>query len=208
LPVQVDPAVHATHVPLPLQTMFVPHVVPAVLLPLSTQVVAPVMQDVIPVRQTPGLLVQVDPAVQATHVPAPLQTMFVPHVVPAALLPPSTHVIVPVVHDVVPVRQTPGLPVQVDPAVHALHIPLLQTPVVPHAVPLATFPVSAQTTTPVTHEVVPVLHRFVGWQPTPAWQMPQVPLLQTMFTPQVVPLARFRPVSAQVIDGEQVCVPA
>jgi hypothetical protein len=79
---------------------------------------------------------------------------------------------------------------------------------VPHAVPFATFPVSEQTTTPVTHEVVPVLHRFVGWQPTPAWQMPQVPLLQTMFVPHEVPFARLRPVSAQVIDGEQVWVPA
>jgi hypothetical protein len=49
---------------------------------------------------------------------------------------------------------------------------------------------------------------LLGWQPTPAVQMPHVPLLQTMFVPQVVPLARFRPVSAQVIDGEQVCVPA
>lgn len=39
-------------------------------------------------------------------------------------------------------------------------------------------------------------------------QIPQVPLLQTMFVPQAVPLARFRAVSVQTIDGEQVCVPA
>ena len=48
----------------------------------------------------------------------------------------------------------------------------------------------------------------MGVQVAPAVHEVQVPLLQTMFVPHVVPLARFRFVSEQVIVGEQVCVPA
>jgi hypothetical protein len=198
------PAVHAPHPPL-LQTMFVPQALPLGLLPASTQVMVPVRHDVAPFLQLlVGLVVHDDPAVHARQVPA-LQTMFVPQAVPFALLLPSTQVIAPVAQDVVPFLQLlVGLVTHDEPAVHALHVPLLQTPFVPHVVPFATLPVSAQTTTPVTHEVVPFLHRFAGWQPTPAVQAPHVPLLQTMFGPHVAPLARFRPVSAQVIAGAQV----
>jgi hypothetical protein len=161
LVLQAVPAVHGTQVPLPLQTMLLPHDTPAALLPPSTQVITPVEHEVVPVRQTPGLVVHGELVVHEPHIPL-LQTMFVPHDVPFALLVPSTQVIVPVAQDVVPFLQLlVGLVAQDEPAVHALHIPLLQTPV-PHAVPFATFPVSAQTTTPVTHEVVPVLHRLVG----------------------------------------------
>ena len=78
---------------------------------------------------------------------------------------------------------------------------------VPHDVPFALFPVSAQTTTPVTHDVVPVLHRSRAGRPRSCVQMPHVPLLHTMFVPQDVPFARFRLVSAQAI-GLQACVPA
>lgn len=78
----------------------------------------------------------------------------------------------------------------------------------PHDVPFATFPVSAQTGKPVTHEFAPVLQRFSGWQLAPGVHMPHTPLLQTMLVPQEVPLTRFLPVSVQVIDGEQDCVPA
>ena len=70
------------------------------------------------------------------------------------------------------------------------------------------FPVSAQTANPVTHEFAPVLHLFVGWQLAPGVQSPHTPLLHTLLVPQVVPLTRFLPVSAHVIDGEQDCVPA
>ena len=148
------------------------------------------------------------PAVHATQTPEPLQTMFVPQLVPAALLVPSMQVITPVAQDVVPFLQTVGLVVHAVPAVHAPHVPLLQTRFVPHVVPFATFPVSAQTGTPVTHEVAPVLQWFVGWQAAPAVHAPHVPLLQTMFVPHDAPLARFRPVSEHVIVGAQVCVPA
>src|SRR5260221_41973 len=82
------------------------------LLPPSMQVCAPVTQEVTPFLQTLGFEVQEPPAVQATQVPAPLQTMFVPQPVPAALLPASTQVWAPVAQDVVPVLQALGLLVQ------------------------------------------------------------------------------------------------
>lgn len=113
----------------------------------------------------------------------------------------------PLEHDVVPALQTPGFPVHELFGTHAPHIPLLQTMFVPHEVPFALFPVSAQTGTPVTHDVAPVLHTFEGWQTALMLQMPHTPLLHTMFVPQDVPFARFRPVSEQAI-GLQVCVPA
>jgi hypothetical protein len=45
---------------------------------------------------------------------------------------------------------------------HPLHIPLLHTRFVPHAVPFCLFPVSAHTDAPVAHEVAPVLQGFAG----------------------------------------------
>jgi hypothetical protein len=207
--VQLLPAVHVPQAPEPLQTMFVPQLVPAALLLPSTHVIAPVVQDVVPFRQAAfGFVVHVLPAVHAPQTPEPLQTMLVPQLVPAALLVPLMQVIKPVVQDVVPFLQTVGLVVHAVPAVHAPHVPALQTRFVPHVVPFATFPVSAQTGTPVTHEVAPILQWFVGWQAAALVHTPHVPLLQTMFVPQDAPLARFRPVSEHVIVGAQVCVPA
>lgn len=52
------------------------------------------------------------------------------------------------------------------------------------------FPVSAQTDAPVTQVVVPVRQTFDGWQLAPEVQLTQVPVLQTLFIPQTVPLAR------------------
>ena len=72
---------------------------------------------------------------------------------------------------------------QAPPAVHATQAPLLHTRLVPHVVPFATFPVSAQTEAPVTHDVAPVRHGFVGWQLAPAVHAPQTPLLQTRLMP-------------------------
>jgi hypothetical protein len=131
----------------------------------------------------------------------------VPQLDPALLLPPSTQVMTPLEHDVVPALQTPGLPVQVVFIMQGPQIPLLHTMFVPHDVPFALFPVSAQTGTPVTHEVAPVLHTFDGWQVALMLQMPHIPLLQNMFVPHDVPFARFRFVSEHAI-GLQVCVPA
>ncbi len=209
LPVQVFPGVQAMQEPLPLQTRFVPQLTPPALLLPSMQVIAPVEQDVVPFLQAVGLPVQATPAVQGTQVPLPLHTMLVPQLVPAVLLPLSTHVCVPDAQDVVPVLQMPGLVVHAVFMVHGPQVPLLHTWFVPHDVPFALFPISAQTGTPVTHEVVPTLHAFACVQAAPGVHAPHTPLaLQTMFVPQLVPAARFRLVSEQVMLGEQVCVPA
>ena len=165
----------------------------------------PVWQVMVPVWQRP-LGVQLPPAVQLLHAP-PLQTLFVPHEVPFATLPVSAQTEVPVAHEVAPVRQAVA-GVQATPAVQAPQAPLLQTLFVPHDVPFATFPVSAQTDIPVTQEVAPVWHAVAGVQEAPAVQAPQAPLLHTMFVPQTVPLTRLLPVSEQEIEGEQTVCPA
>lgn len=67
---------------------------------------------------------------------------------------------------------------------------------VPQEVPVATFPVSAQTDVPVAQDVAPVRQAFAGVQLTPAVHDPQAPLLHTLFVPQEVPFATF-PVSPQ-----------
>ena len=80
---------------------------------------------------------------QATQLP-PLHTWFVPQAVPFGLFPVSAQTDVPVTHEVVPFRQTFG-GWQLAPAVHATHVPLLQTRLVPQTVPLTReLPVSAQ----------------------------------------------------------------
>ena len=208
LPVQVFPGVQEMQEPLPLQTRFVPQLVPPALLVPSMQVIAPVVQDVVPFLHAVGLPVQAMPGVQGTHVPVPLHTMFKPQLVPAVLLPLSTHVCVPDEQDVVPVLQMPGLVVHAVFIVHGPQVPLLHTWFVPQDVPLGRFPVSAQTDVPVTHDVAPVRQGFVGWQLAPAVQPPQMPLLQTLLVPQTVPLTRFAPLSAQVMVGEQAVKPA
>jgi hypothetical protein len=136
-----------------------------------------------------------------------LHTFPDPQLVPLATLPVSAQTIVPLAHVVAPVLQ--GLVGgQLIAFVHDPHVPLLQTLFVPQLVPLATFPVSTHADTPVTHDVAPVLHTFVGWQLTPPVHATQLPVLQTLFVPQVVPLARLLPVSEQLIDGEQTVMPA
>jgi hypothetical protein len=73
--------VHALQTP-PPQNWFTPQLVPSVRVPLSVQTGAPLVQTIAAVWH--GLLdVQVAPAVQATHVPAPSHTWPVPQLVPA-----------------------------------------------------------------------------------------------------------------------------
>ena len=204
------PAVQATHDPEPLHTRLLPQPVPAALLVPSTHVTAPVEHDVVPLRHDAfGFVVHELPPVQATHAPVPLHTRFVPQPVPAALLVASLQSIMPVAHEVEPFLQAAfGFEVHALPTTQPPHMPMLQTWFVPQAVPLATFPVSTQTATPVTHETAPVLQWFVGWQAVPGVHAPHVPLLQTMFVPHDVPFERFCSVSEQAIVGAQVCVPA
>jgi len=67
------------------------------------QVCAPVEQDVTPLTQRPGLVVHEIPAVHATQVPDPLQTMLVPQDAPAPLGVLLLQTIVPVEQLVMPV---------------------------------------------------------------------------------------------------------
>jgi len=192
LPVHDWPAVHETHAPEPLQTMLVPQLVPADLLPPSTQVCVPVEHDVVPFLQMLGLVVQAPPAVQETHMPAPLQTMFVPQLVPAAVLPPSMQVIAPVEQVVMPVLQVVGLPLHDWPAVQATHEPApLQTMLVPQLTPGALALPSLQVIAPVAQDVVPLMQMFgLPVHDVPAVHDTQPPEpLQTMLAPQLVPAA-------------------
>lgn len=185
--------------------MFAPQEVPLGLLPVSLHVEMPDAHVVEPFLQTFAGW-QVVPAVQPEHAPL-LQTWLVPHAVPLALLPVSAHADTPEAHEVAPVLQVlPGW--QAVPAVQAAHAPLLHTRLVPHAVPLALLPIPEHTDAPVTHEVVPVLHTFVGWQLAPAVHATHAPLLQTRLVPHTDPLTRLVPVSAQVMVGAHDVKPA
>jgi hypothetical protein len=106
-------AVQAAQVPDPLHTMLVPQVVPPARSASSTQVWAPVAQEVVPVLHMFGLVAHDCPEAQATQPPLPSQTMPTPQLVPAAVFAPSTQLVCVPVHVVFPCLQTPGLPVQV-----------------------------------------------------------------------------------------------
>jgi hypothetical protein len=106
----------------------------------------------------------------------------------------------PVVHETDPVRQ--GLPpgLHAAPVAQAVHVPALQTSLVPHGVPGATLPVAVHVDTPVEHEVVPVAHRFPpGAHDAPAVHAMQAPPLHTRFCPHDVPSAALVPVSLQAM---------
>jgi hypothetical protein len=190
LPVQAPPAAQATQAPALLQTRSVPQPVPGVLLPPSTQVWAPVVQENVPFLQTLGLVVQEPPAVQPTQAPEPLQTRLVPQLVPADLLAPSTQVWAPVVQEVTPLLQLFGLVPHAELAVQETQVPEpLQTRLVPQPTPGAVLPPSTQVCAPVEQELVPVLQALgLPVQALPAVQEMQPPEpLQTRFTPQLAP---------------------
>ena len=161
------------------------------LFPPSMQSDAPVSHEVIPSRQIDGLVVQAVPAVHATQVPAPLQTWLVPQVVPAAVLPVSTHLGAPVVHSVTPVLQgAPGFVVHALPASHVAHSPFpLHTMFEPHAVPALTFSPSMQPEDADPQVRTPSLHIPPGLpvHTVPAAQVVHMPVLQTLSVPQNVP---------------------
>jgi len=171
--------------------MLVPQLVPADLLPPSTQVCAPVEQDVVPFLQMLGFVVQAALAVHDTQVPLPLHTWFMPQVVPAAVLPPSTQVIAPLAHELVPILQAVGLPVQAWPAVQATHMPPLQTMFVPQLTPGALLLPSTQVMAPVEQDVMPLRQKDgLPVHDCPAVHETQLPeALQTIPVPQLVPAA-------------------
>src|SRR6476646_4472287 len=103
LPEQLCPGVQVPQKPLPSQTWFDPHGVPAWRLPApSAQVAAPLAQETVTSLHGDGLPAHALPPAQATQAPDPLQTMLLPQIVPGALLASSTQVCTPVAHEVMP----------------------------------------------------------------------------------------------------------
>lgn len=125
----------------------------------------PVAQSVRPVRQgAPGFAPQALLATHAPQFPFESQTWPEPHIVPGALLLPSTQRCAPVLHSVMPLRQPGlGLVVQAMLAVQVTQLPPgLQTWLVPHTVPALRLPESTHVCAPVVHAVTPVLHPGFG----------------------------------------------
>jgi hypothetical protein len=177
LPVQDEPAVQATHAPLPSHTMSLPQADPAARLPKSRQTGAPVWQLTMPVLQGVGLVVQFALAVQVMQVPDPLQTMLLPQAVPPALLASSTQVWAPVAHEVMPVLQAFVLVAHACPELQATQAPLpSQTMPTPQLVPAVVFAPSVQLVAVPLQVVLPCL-QTLGF-PVQAWfgtQAPQKP---------------------------------
>jgi hypothetical protein len=110
--VQFAFAVQAVQTPDPLQNMLLPQLVPPVLSVSSTQVCAPVAQEVVPFLQMPGLVLHGCPEAQAAQVPLPSQTMPTPQLVPAVRFAPLMQVVALPLHIVVPCLQGFEFPVQ------------------------------------------------------------------------------------------------
>jgi hypothetical protein len=193
-----------THPPEPLQTMLVPQLTPGDLLVPSTHTMTPVEQEFIPLRQGFELPMQDVPAVQETQPPAPLQTMLVPQLVPAILGLPFAHVDMPLAHDAMPLKQTPGLPVQLCPGVHMPQNPCpSQTWLDPQDVPAMTLPVpSTQRGAPDAQEMTPTLQAdgLPVHDALAVHEMQDPEALQTMFVPQLVPAGLF-------VSSRHVCTP-
>lgn len=140
------------HAPL-TQTMLLPQLIPSGLLASSVQTGAPDAQRMDAVRQ--GLdEVQAAPSLQATQLPAWLQTWSVPHVVPGVRnVPVSSQTGCPVVHETLPTWQTLA-GVQKLPASQKLQVPEKQTLPKPQDAPFARgTPVS--THSPVAQSMLP-----------------------------------------------------
>jgi hypothetical protein len=128
---QALPASHATHCPLPLQTMFEPQAAPAPTLSPSAQpeVAVPIPQVTTPsLHAPPGLVVQTVPAAQVVHAPA-LQTLSVPHDRPSGALASSLHCGDPELQAIVPfLHGLPGLVEHAAPSAQGMQVPAaLQT---------------------------------------------------------------------------------
>jgi hypothetical protein len=122
--------------------------------------------------------------VHALHEPPP-QTRFVPHDVPLGTsVSWSTQVEVPVEHDVSPLWQGFELGAHDRPAVHALHVPPLQTSLVPHDVPLAAL-VLRSVHAWVVQSKLPLWQTLVGVHGAPALHAVHDPFSQTFVPPSV-----------------------
>jgi hypothetical protein len=119
------PAVHAMHVPVPLQMSPEPQLVPgAAGVVESMHTGPPVAQEMAPCQHTLGLPVQVASAVHGTQTPAPVQTWAAPQLVPAGVFAvPSLHTGPDAVHALTPLLQGVGFVAQGRLAVHATQPP-------------------------------------------------------------------------------------
>jgi hypothetical protein len=97
--------------------------------------------------------------------------------------------------------------VHAAPAAHAPHVPLSQTSLAPHEVPLATLPVTLHKGRPVEQLVAPVSHGLGGEHVAPTVQAPHVPLSQTMLVPHDVPFATLPVESHTAVPLVQSTVP-
>lgn len=170
---QVWPAVQATQAPEAVHTRFDPQAVPAATFTLeSPQTGLPDAQPSAPTRQGFGFDAQAIPATQAMQLPAPSQTSFVPHVVPApALTWASMQDGLPVAHDVMPPLHRFGFVLHASPATQAVQAPSRHTRLAPQAAPLAAFvPVSVQVAASGVQVKVPRWQRFGGWHAWPCAQ--------------------------------------
>jgi hypothetical protein len=161
------------------------------LFPISAHTGTPVTHEVVPTLHR-FACVQAAPDVHAPQVPLALHTMFVPQLVPAARFLVVSEQVMVGEQDCVPAWHG-FIGVQARPAVHPMHVPVWQTMLIPHVVPLATFPDALQTGAPVVHAVAPVLHGMpLTAQLAPTVHAPQTPVaLHTMFVPQLVPAVAF-----------------
>ena len=182
----------AVCVPL-VQVWAAPQEVPASLLPVDTQTCLPVVHEYVPFLHPVVSGEHEPPAAQDTQAPALHTIPPVPQGVPFASMPVSAHARDPVLHEPETVWHATcvhefGLQVTQAPPLHTI-------PPDPQDVPLATIPVSLQTSAPVLQEPETVWHAAavheVGLQPV------QTPLpLHTMLVPQGVATGLF-PVSMQ-----------
>jgi hypothetical protein len=127
LVLQASPAVQGEHVPA-LHTRFVPQLVPfASAAAVSTQIEVPVAHEVTPATQGLGFPAQEAPATQVPQTP-PLQTSLGPQTVPlgSGAIGLSTHVGLPLEHEVVPARQASGFVSQAAPSVQETQVAALE----------------------------------------------------------------------------------
>jgi hypothetical protein len=186
---QIVPAEQAAQFPV-WQTMFAPQALPFATSPDSMQTGVPVLQAIVPLRQGLPGTTQSMPCTQAPQAPVALQTMSVPHDVPAV-----TFVLVSV-HDGAAPEQTSAPVWHLFAGVHAppiwqvAHVPAWQTMPVPQVVPFGLLFVSVQTGAPVVQTTLPTRQGLpVTAQSMPSTQLSQLPLWQTLSMSQRVPFA-------------------
>ena len=197
---QLWPLTHATHWALALHTRPAPHAVPTGFAPVSTQVGAPELHAIRPsMHGAPGFVAQPRPAWQNMHPPLPVQTKFMPQLVPAAEGTPSSQpvsapqVVTPTKHG------WPGFVAHAAPDTQAAQPPSRHTWSGPQAVPSGFAAPFAQRTEPPAHSVMPTWHARSGGfaQASPPPQLPHSPV------PSQVPPGHERPASAGSKESTQ-----